>query len=91
QSGLRVQLLGSGSILRESLAAQEILEKEWQIAADVWSCPSFNELARDGQEADRWNLLHPLETPKQSFVSEQLSGHAGPVVASTDYVKAFAE
>jgi len=91
QSGLRVQLLGSGSILRESLAAQEILEKDWQIAADVWSCPSFTELARDGQEAERWSLLHPMETPRQSFVAEQLSGHAGPVVASTDYVKAFAE
>ena len=91
QSGLRVQLLGSGSILRESLAAQSILEKDWQIAADVWSCPSFTELARDGQEVERWNLLHPLETPKTAFVAQQLAAHAGPVVASTDYVKAFPE
>ena len=91
QSGLRVQLLGSGSILRESLAAQSILEKDWQIAADVWSCPSFTELARDGQEVERWNLLHPLETPKTAFVARQLAAHAGPVVASTDYVKAFPE
>ena len=90
-SGLRVQLLGSGSILRESLAAQSILEKDWQIAADVWSCPSFTELARDGQEVERWNLLHPLETPKTAFVAQQLAAHAGPVVASTDYVKAFPE
>ena len=90
-SGLRVQLLGSGSILRESLAAQSILEKDWQISADVWSCPSFTELARDGQEVERWNLLHPLETPKTAFVAQQLAAHAGPVVASTDYVKAFPE
>lgn len=91
QSGLRVQLLGSGSILRESLAAQSILEKDWQISADVWSCPSFTELARDGQEVERWNLLQPLETPKTAFVAQQLAAHAGPVVASTDYVKAFPE
>ena len=91
QSGLRVQLLGSGSILRESLAAQSILEKDWQISADVWSCPSFTELARDVQEVERWNLLHPLETPKTAFVAQQLAAHAGPVVASTDYVKAFPE
>ncbi|MEO5659285.1 MAG: pyruvate dehydrogenase (acetyl-transferring), homodimeric type, partial [Polaromonas sp.] len=86
-----VQLLGSGSILRESIAAQELLEKEWGVAANVWSCPSFNELARDGQSAERWNLLHPLETPRMSFVAEQLAAHAGPVVASTDYMKAYAE
>ena len=91
QRGLREQLLGSGSILRESLAAQSILEKDWQISADVWSCPSFTELARDGQEVERWNLLHPLETPKTAFVAQQLAAHAGPVVASTDYVKAFPE
>lgn len=91
QSGLRVQLLGSGSILRESLFAQEILEKDWQIGADVWSCPSFTELARDGQDVERWNLLHPLEAPKTAFVSQQLAGYSGPVVASTDYIKAFAE
>ena len=88
---VRVQLLGSGTILRESIAAQELLEKEWGVAADVWSCPSFNELARDGQDCERWNLLHPLETPRVSFVAQQLAGHAGPVVASTDYMKAYAE
>ena len=87
----RVQLLGSGTILRESLAAQEMLEKEWGIAADVWSCPSFNELTRDGQDADRYNLLHPTEKPRVSFVAQQLEKHAGPVVASTDYMKAYAE
>ena len=87
----RVQLLGSGTILRESIAAQELLEKEWGIAADVWSCPSFNELTRDGQDAERWNLLHPLDTPRVPFVSQQLDKAKGPVVASTDYMKAYAE
>jgi pyruvate dehydrogenase E1 component len=87
----RVQLLGSGSILRESLAAQELLEKDWGVAANVWSCPSFNELARDGQDAERWNLLHPTDKPRVSFVASQLEKHTGPVVASTDYVKAYAE
>ena len=86
-----VQLLGSGTILRESIAAQELLEKEWGVSASVWSCPSFNELARDGQDAERYNLLHPLETPRVSFVGQQLAAHAGPVVASTDYMKAYAE
>ncbi|MDD2547055.1 MAG: pyruvate dehydrogenase (acetyl-transferring), homodimeric type, partial [Burkholderiaceae bacterium] len=89
--GLRVQLLGSGTILRESIAAQALLATDWGVQSDVWSCPSFNELTRDGQDADRWNLLHPLETPKVPFVAEQLGAHAGPVVASTDYMKAYAE
>ncbi|MBS0391226.1 MAG: pyruvate dehydrogenase (acetyl-transferring), homodimeric type [Proteobacteria bacterium] len=88
---LRVQLLGSGSILRESLEAQKLLATDWGVQADVWSCTSFTELAREGQEAARWNLLHPLASPRASFVAQQLSGHAGPVVASTDYMKAFAE
>ena len=87
----RVQLLGSGTILRESLAAQELLAVDWGIAADVWSCPSFNELTRDGQDAERFNLLHPLETPRVPFVTQQLSQLSGPVVASTDYMKAYAE
>src|SRR5687768_2450435 len=87
----RVQLLGSGTILRESIAAQELLEKEWGVAADVWSCPSFNELTREGQDCERYNLLHPLEKPRVSFVAQQLGQHSGPVVASTDYMKAYAE
>jgi pyruvate dehydrogenase E1 component len=57
----------------------------------VWSCPSFNELTRDGQNAERFNLLHPLETPQVSFVAQQLGTSTGPVVASTDYMKAYAE
>jgi pyruvate dehydrogenase E1 component len=87
----RVQLLGSGTILREAIAAQELLEKDWGVAANVWSCPSFNELARDGQDAERHNLLHPTEKPRVPFVAQQLEKHNGPVVASTDYVKAYAE
>ncbi|EHN63765.1 MULTISPECIES: pyruvate dehydrogenase (acetyl-transferring), homodimeric type [Comamonas] len=91
ESGLRVQLLGSGTILRESFAAQELLEQDWGVAADVWSCPSFNELTREGQDVERFNMLHPLEAAKVPFVTQQLAGHAGPVVASTDYMKAYAE
>jgi pyruvate dehydrogenase E1 component len=87
----RVQLLGSGTILREALAAQELLEKDWGVAANVWSCPSFNELAREGQDSERHNLLHPAEKPRIPFVEQQLAKHAGPVVASTDYMKAYAE
>jgi pyruvate dehydrogenase E1 component len=87
----RVQLLGSGSILRESIAAQDLLEKDWGVAANVWSCPSFNELARDGQDCERYNLLHPAAEQRVSFVGQQLEKHTGPVVASTDYMKAYAE
>ena len=87
----KVNLLGSGTILRESLAAQELLDADWGISANVWSCPSFNELARDGQDVERWNLLHPTEKPRASFVAQQLEKHAGPVVASTDYMKAYAD
>ena len=87
----RVQLLGSGTILRESIAAQQLLEREWGVAANVWSCPSFNELAREGQDVERYNLLHPTEEARVSFVGQQLEKHSGPVVASTDYMKAFAD
>ncbi len=87
----RVQLLGSGSILRESMAAQKLLEQDWGVAANVWSCPSFNQLARDGQDVERWNLLHPEAEQKIPFVAQQLEKHAGPVVASTDYIKNYAE
>jgi pyruvate dehydrogenase E1 component len=87
----RVNLLGSGTILRESMAAKKLLETEWGVAANVWSCPSFNELARDGQDCERWNLLHPTETPRVPYVAQQLDKQAGPVVASTDYMKNYAE
>ncbi len=87
----RVNLLGSGTILRESLAAQTLLALDWGVSADVWSCPSFNELGRDGQDCERYNLLHPQEQPRVPFVTQQLEGHEGPVIASTDYMKAYAE
>jgi pyruvate dehydrogenase E1 component len=87
----RVNLLGSGTILRESIAARDLLAADWGVAANVWSCPSFNELTRDGQDAERYNLLHPTDKPQVSFVTEQLDPYVGPVVASTDYMKAYAE
>ncbi|HRN65874.1 MAG TPA: pyruvate dehydrogenase (acetyl-transferring), homodimeric type, partial [Alicycliphilus sp.] len=91
EGALRVQLLGSGSILRESIEAQKILAADWGVQSDVWSCTSFNELTREGQDAERHNLLHPTATPRVPFVTQQLTGHAGPVVASTDYMKNYAE
>jgi pyruvate dehydrogenase E1 component len=87
----RVQLLGSGTILREVIAAGELLQKDWGVAADVWSCPSFTQLRRDGLATSRWNLLHPTEKPKVSYVEQCLGPTKGPVVASTDYVRTFAD
>ncbi len=88
---LRVQLLGSGTILREVEAAAALLEADFGIAADVWSCPSFTELRRDGHATERWNLLHPLEAPQKSTVETCLDNTLGPVIAATDYMKAFAD
>ncbi len=90
-NGPRVQLLGSGAILREVIAAAALLKKDWGVEADIWSCPSFNELARDGQAAARWNLLHPADKPRLSHVEQCLKDTRGPVIAATDYVRAFAE
>jgi pyruvate dehydrogenase E1 component len=91
EKGARVQLLGSGTILREVEAAAELLA-EHGVAADIWSCPSFTELGRDTIATDRWNLLHPGEQQRTSWVTAQLSGRpAGPVIAATDYMRAFAE
>ncbi|GAB4215026.1 MAG: pyruvate dehydrogenase (acetyl-transferring), homodimeric type [Rhodoferax sp.] len=90
-AGARVQLLGSGTILREALVAQKLLAVDWGVAADVWSCPSFTELGRDGQLAERHNLLNPTAPAQVPFVAQQLAGHDGPVVASTDYVRTYAE
>jgi pyruvate dehydrogenase E1 component len=89
--GPRVQLLGSGTILREVIAAAELLEADFGVAADVWSVTSFTELRRDGLEVERWNMLHPLSQARRAYVAESLSEDGGPVVASTDYVRAFAD
>ncbi len=87
----RVQLLGAGTILREVEAAAEMLAGDFGVAADVWSVTSFNELRREGLAAERWNLFHPGETPRTCYVEEVLKGRAGPVVAATDYIKAYAD
>jgi pyruvate dehydrogenase E1 component len=86
-----VQLLGSGTILRESIAAAEMLEKDFGVAADIWSVTSFNELRRDGLAAERWNMLHPEAKPRVSYVEECLAKRSGPVIASTDYMKSYAD
>jgi pyruvate dehydrogenase E1 component len=87
----RVQLLGSGTILREVEAAAELLDKDWGVAADVWSATSFTELRRDGLAAERWNMLHPEAKPRIPYVTKVLQDRAGPVIASTDYMKTFAD
>lgn len=91
QSRLRVQLLGSGTILREAIAAAEILEKEFKVAANVWSATSFNLLRRDIESVARYNRLHPEAKPKQSHVEMCLQDQEGPVVAASDYLKVFAD
>ncbi len=85
----RVQLLGSGAILREALAAADILEQDWDVTADVWSVTSFSELRRAGLKTERWNRLHPTKAPRLSWVEECLNSTMGPVVAATDYVRAI--
>ncbi|MCC6213205.1 MAG: pyruvate dehydrogenase (acetyl-transferring), homodimeric type [Burkholderiales bacterium] len=88
---LRVQLLGSGTILREVEAAAELLEKDWDVAADIWSATSFTELRREGLAAERWNLLHPEARARLPYVAQCLETHPGPVVAASDYIKTFAD
>lgn len=87
----RVQLLGSGAIMREVIAAAELLEQDFGVSSDVWSVTSFNELRRDGLAVDRWNMLHPEEPPRVSYVTEQLAVQSGPVVAATDYIRSYAD
>ncbi|MEY3746881.1 MAG: hypothetical protein RL194_340, partial [Pseudomonadota bacterium] len=87
----RVQLMGSGVILREVIAAAELLEQDWGVAADIWSVTSFTELRREGLDTERWNLLNPEKKQKQSYVGQCLSKAEGPVIASTDYMKSFAD
>src|SRR4051812_3695058 len=89
KNALRVQLVGSGTILREVIAAAALLKADFGVNADVWSATSFNELRRDGMAAERWNLLHPTEPRRKSFVEASLEGRDGPVVAATDYMRSF--
>ncbi|MGH9117107.1 MAG: pyruvate dehydrogenase (acetyl-transferring), homodimeric type [Acidimicrobiales bacterium] len=86
-----IQLLGSGSILREVIAAADLLADDFGVAADVWSAPSLTELRREGLAADRWSVLHPAEPRRRSWVETRLSERPGPVVAATDYIKSFAD
>lgn len=88
---LQVQLLGSGTILREVIAAAELLAKDFDVAADIWSATSFNLLGQDGLEIDRWNLMHPDAEPKKAYITQCLQDAPGPVIAATDYVKAYAD
>ena len=88
----RVQLLGSGTIFREVIAAAELLKSDWGVDADLWSCPSFTELARDGYGGARaGTLLHPTDKPRRSHVETCLADTQGPVIAATDYMRLFAE
>lgn len=87
----RVQLLGSGAIFREAIAAADLLKADWGVESDLWSCPSFTELAREGVDAERWNMLHPTEKPRQAHVEHCLNGTRGPIIAATDYVRQYAE
>ncbi len=87
----RVQLLGSGVILREAIAAAELLREDWGVESDLWSCPSFTELARDGYACERFNRLHPTDVPLQPHVTKCLAEAKGPVIAATDYMRAFAD
>lgn len=91
KDGKRVQLLGSGTILNEVRAAAEILRDQFKVDSDIWSAPSFNQLTRDGQAAQRWNRLNPTKERKVPYVTQILEGRKGPVIAATDYMKAYAE
>jgi len=86
-----VQLLGSGTILREVIAAAELLKQDFGVTSDVWSVTSFNELRRDGMDSERWNMLHPEAPRRSSYVEQCLVQHNGPVIAATDYMKAYAD
>ncbi|MGB5494600.1 MAG: pyruvate dehydrogenase (acetyl-transferring), homodimeric type [Sedimenticolaceae bacterium] len=85
----RVQLMGSGTILREVIAAAALLEDEWNVAADVWSVTSFTELRREAIDVERWNMLHPMDKPRVPHVTRTLEDHKGPVIATTDYIRSF--
>lgn len=87
----RVQLMGSGSILIEVIAAADLLKQDWGVDSDIWSCTSFTELRRDGIDCERHNMLHPEDAPRVPYVQQCLADHQGPAIASTDYMRAFAD
>ncbi|NNJ72793.1 MAG: hypothetical protein HKP09_06395 [Enterobacterales bacterium] len=87
----KVQLLSCGAIMGEVREAAAILENDYGVSADIWSVTSFNELGREAQSVQRWNMMHPDEKPRASYVSKSLSKQPGPVIAATDYMKAYAE
>jgi pyruvate dehydrogenase E1 component len=87
----KVQLLGSGTILREVIAGADLLEAEFGVSADIWSVTSFNELRRDGLDAQRWNMLHPEKPPRLAYIEECLKDRKGPLIAATDYMKLYAD
>jgi pyruvate dehydrogenase E1 component len=87
----RVQLMGSGTILREVIEGAALLASDWGVDADIWSAPSFTLLARDGQDVERWNMLHPTEAPRVAHITQCLKDTAGPIIVSTDYMRTFAE
>ena len=91
KSALKVQLLGSGTILREVIAAAELLEKDFDVTSDIWSVTSFNELRRDGLDCERWNMLNPEAAPRVSYVEQMMKDRAGPIIAATDYMKSYAD
>jgi pyruvate dehydrogenase E1 component len=89
--GPRVQLFGSGAILNSALAAADILAEKFHVASDVWSVTSYTQLRRDAQECHRWNMLHPNEEPRKSYLESVLHGVEGPCIAASDHVRALAE
>jgi pyruvate dehydrogenase E1 component len=88
---LHAQLFGSGTIMFEVLKAQEILEKNYGVAADVWSVTSYKQLYREANDCARWNMLHPTETPKIPYVTQTLKDATGPFIAASDYMKVLPE
>jgi pyruvate dehydrogenase E1 component len=88
---LKVQLFGCGSILREVREGAKLLREEFGVESDVWSTTSINELRREAQDVERWNLLHPEDEPRVPYIQQVLDGHEGPVVASTDYIRLYAD
>ena len=86
-----VQLMGSGTILREVIEAARLLQEDFSVSSDIWSVTSFNELRRDGLAVERYNRMHPDAKPQQSFVTQQLEGRKGPVIAATDYMRLYAD